>query len=501
MSQQNLANLLFEAAIDHQDRPAIGGEGVELSYEQLLSQAQQVASMLKQSGLQPNDPVMVKCSNHPLDFVAFFGVWLASGVVAPVHRVTPDSVVQGMQAKAECRFSIDMLQQPVRVQIVAAASGQASDQASRRAMLENAALIIFTSGSTGMPKAAVLSHEAFMGKLAQNQDLLKLCADTVTMMVLNNTFSFGIWVALLTLKSGGRLHTRSKFVPEQFWEDLVDHKISFLAVVPTMIRATFSALDERKVEHARQRLAQQACLKSVVIGGEYLGAELSKSLRALIQPAELFDIYGLTETATCDFVLKPQDYLSHEGSIGKPFPAIQYRLMNIGKECAVGEPGELQLKTPYLMKGYLGDPQLSQAAFEDGWFRTGDLAVRDHDGYVSIVGRLKDIIVRGGNKITPVEVERALANCRGVAAAMVIGVPDPVMGQHIQALLVPKLGVELNAQDVRAELSDLLERFKHPDMCFVGTELPTGRTGKVDRAALASWVQTQQVQPLASWAN
>ncbi|WP_374622571.1 class I adenylate-forming enzyme family protein [Pandoraea sp.] len=495
MKQSILASRLEQAANTYGDRVALSGEGVKLTYSEWLNRSRQLAQHLSEAKLAQHEPVMVKCSNHPLDFVAFLGVWLVGGVVAPVHRTTPEAVVGAMQAKADCQLCLDLLAENEPLKELRP-SGSATDGAQRR-ILEDGALIIFTSGSTGLPKAAVLSHAAFSGKLDQNQRLLSIQSDDVTMLVLNNTFSFGIWVSLLTLLAGGRLLTQSKFSPAEFVHSLARDGVTFLGVVPTMVRAIFSALKDEELATAKDNVRAAGRLRSVVIGGEPLGKDLSQSLRAFVEPAGLFDIYGLTETSTCDFVLQPRDFATHEGTIGQPFPDIEYRVVSTDRE--EDAPGELQLRSPYLMSGYLGDDELTRAAFEDGWFRTGDLAVRHGDGYVSIVGRLKDVIVRGGNKVTPVEVERALTSCSGVAAALVTGTPDPVMGQRIQALLVPKAGVEIDALLVRTELSNILEKFKHPDACFVGTELPTGRTGKVDRGQLARWLETQAVAPLASW--
>ena len=122
-------------------------------------------------------------------------------------------------------------------------------------------------------------------------------------------------------------------------------------------------------------------------------------------------------------------------------------------------------------------------------------------GFVTIVGRLKELIVRGGNKITPLEVERALCTCPGVAAAMAVGMPDPVLGQRIHALLVPKAGQTLVADAIRAGLANSLEKFKHPDACYVGTEMPTGRTGKLDRGQLQAMLQSGAMSPLAGWTH
>lgn len=492
MASRPLAQLLTDAALANADRLALSGDKVQLTYRALLSGARELAGQLRSQGLVADDAVMVRVSNHPLDFVAFLAVWLAAAVVVPVHRSAPAGVVAAMQAKAQCLAQIDGL----RVDALLTRGDVAGD----RAMLREAALVIFTSGSTGLPKGVVLSHRAFAGKLAQNQRLLGLAADDVTLLLLNNTFSFGIWTALIGLIHGGTVLTHSQFAPTSFIDTLVSQRVSRVNVVPTMIRATFATIEKPQLERAARELRTLGALQDMVIGGESLAADLSARLRYFIAPARLYDIYGLTETATCDFVLRPQDYDRHPDSIGRPAAGIRFRIAaDDGRDCEPGQIGELQLQSPFIMPGYLADEQLTHAAFMGDWFRTGDLARSDGDGFVSIAGRLKELIVRGGNKITPLEVERALVDCPGVAAALVVGTPDPILGQRINALLIARASEQLDARRIREELRKRLERYKHPDNCYVGEQLPLGRTGKVDRSQLAAIIRSGAVAALATW--
>ena len=507
MTDNMLGLTLERAAMAHAERLALRGDDLDLSYRELLSRARALAARLSEAGVTEDDAVMVKVSNHPLDFVAFLACWMAGGVAVPVHRSSPPGVVDGIQAKAHCRYSVDLLAgQGSGAELSALQAPAAS--ADRSEMLRGAALVIFTSGSTGLPKGVVLTHEAFAGKLAQNQKLLGLTPDDVTLLVLNNSFSFGIWMALLALNHGGTVVTRAKFSPHQFVDTLIAERVTLAGVVPTMIRATFGSLTPGEVALAQQRLRAEGRVRDMVIGGEPLGLDLSVKLRSFIAPASLYDVYGLTETSTSDFVLTPQAYPAHPATIGLPAPGVRYRITSdsaaectaeCSVECAVDVAGELQLQTAYIMAGYLGDAEITRAAFVDGWFRTGDLASRNAEGFVTIVGRLKELIVRGGNKITPLEVERALCTCPGVAAAMAVGMPDPVLGQRIHALLIPKAGQTLAADAIRAGLASSLEKFKHPDACYVGAEMPTGRTGKIDRGQLQAMLPSGAMSPLAGW--
>jgi long-chain acyl-CoA synthetase len=520
MPEPHLTDALQHAAREHAARIALSGEGVQLSYAQLLAHARDVSQALTSRGARADEPVLVMCSNHPLDVVAFFAVWLAGAVVVPVHRTSPPAVLAAIQHKARCRLRLDRVGASDAAGAITALDGDAApasgaamsdaarsdaatddaDSAARRALLRGAAWVIFTSGSTGAPKGVVLSHAAFARKLQHNQRVFALGPDTVTLLVLNDTFSFGLWVALLTLSHGGRVALQSRFTPPAFLDALADEGVSFVGVVPTMMRATFGTLGDDALERARARLRAAARLRTVVIGGEPLGATLSARLREFIAPAQLFDVYGLTETSTSDFILHPADAAAHAGSIGIEAAGVRSRIVgDDGALCAIGQAGELQLQTSTLMAGYLGDAVLTEAAFVDGWFRTGDLAVREADGFVSIVGRRKELINRGGNKITPLEVERALAGCSGVAAALVAGVDDPLLGQRIHALLIPRAGSVLDAAQIRHELAPRLEKYKHPDVCYVGTELPTGRTGKIDRTQLPALLAAGRITPMAAW--
>ena len=534
MSEPLLCAALRASAAKHADRVALrGDDGAPLTYAQLSARVDALAAALRAAGAGPGETVLVRVSNHPLDFAAFAAVWAAGAVAVPVHRTAPHGSVAAIQQKARARFAIDAVAEidaeidaEVGADIGAdtepradAAAGARRGSAARagrcvapaphtpaggaparREMLRGAALVIFTSGSTGLPKGVVLSHEAFAGKLAENQRLFGFGPDDTALLVLNDTFSFGIWFALVALNHGATVVARSKFDAAGFLDTLAAERVTRVGVVPTMIRAAFAALDGEALAAAAARVRAAGALRDVVIGGEPLGEELSARLRALIAPARLWDVYGLTETSTSDFVLHPDDYAAHPGSIGRPAARVRHRIVDErGAPCPAGAPGELQLAKPFAMNGYLDDEELTRAAFDGEWFRTGDLAAHDGEGFVSIVGRLKDVIVRGGNKVTPVEIERALCACPGVAGALVAGLPDPVLGQRIHALLVPAQGESLEARAIRAALAGRLEKFKQPDACWTAAELPTGRTGKIDRGRLRAMIEGGELSPLAAW--
>ena len=477
-SAENLGTLLANAARRFSARPAFPS----LSYADFLDCAHAVREALACAALRLGEPVHVRVSNQPVDLAAYVGVWLAGGVVVPVHRTSPHAAVGQMAAKTRARFEWDVTLREI---------GQAPPP--ERSVLNDAALVVFTSGSSGLPKGAVLSHRAFAGKLAAIQSLLGFAEGERTMLVLNITFSFGIWVALLTLLQGGVLLARERFSAGGFLRELADEQTNRVAVVPTMMRSLILELAPIRLEAERRTLAGVGALRQVLIGGETLGQGLGATVRGLFAPAQLIDIYGLTETSTCDFFLMPADVERYAGCIGRPSPGVRYRIVaDSGTPVAPGEIGELEIAGPYLMSGYLDQPTLQP--IREGWLATGDLVREREAGVLEIAGRKKELIYRGGNKIAPQEIEFACSAHPKVAAALAVGRPDARLGERIHTLIVPRAR-DLSPAELRTFLRERLEKWKQPDVLYFATELPAGRTGKADRGRFAAMLAEGKLTP------
>lgn len=389
MKPNNLSDYLEISAKTHSARTALSGDEVEFRYDELLEKGKALAVLIENQFGEKSNPVMVKVSNHPMDFVAFLAVWLSGNVVVPVHRTAPPGVVEAIQRKARCQLSVDLTPEHTNHTLESLATLDPEPIGPDPA-LEAGAIVIFTSGSTGHPKGVVLTHTALLGKLAKNQLLLNIGPDDRSLLILNNTFVFGIWFALLTLLNGGCVFTRSRFDPKELVETLVRNRITHLALVPTMVRSLFGSMDPNSLQASQDLLAKTNALRCAILGGEALSAELSIKLRSVLGSADIYDAFGLTETCGNDFVLRPEDYSRFPNSIGTATAGVQYRIVNEdGVEVGPNEVGELQLRTPYLMSGYLGDPEITEAAFIDGWFKTGDLVTENREHYVTIVGRLR----------------------------------------------------------------------------------------------------------------
>jgi long-chain acyl-CoA synthetase len=466
-----LARFVAEA-LRGRDRPVIDEPGASLGAREILERSERIRKGLCGSGIGPNEPIVVRVANRSADIAAFLGVWLAGGVAVPVNAAVPAAVLDGVNAATGVRLHLDGATGNV--------STVASEPPPERPLLEGAALIVFTSGSTGTPKGVVIGHDRLAAKLGVLHGLLRPSSETRLLLPLQITFIFGIWLALLTIGAGGRVTMMPKFSPVGVCEAFAAG-VTTAGFVPTMLRALLA--DPRGI-------ASAPGLRQILTGGESLGEALAGRIADALPQAGVFDLYGLTETGSCDFYLPPQDQRAGAGSIGLPTPGVTYRIMAEGNgEVLDGAAGELQIRTPFGMLGYLDGFDLTAASFTDGWFRTGDLAKCRTDGFVELVGRSKEIISRGGNKIAPLEIDRLFAAHPDVAAALTTGIPDPLLGERLHVMIVPRPGARLDADALKIWAAGRIEKFKLPDMVHFASELPPGPTGKADRRALRQQIQ------------
>lgn len=477
----NLGTLLLHRFTGSANCPALHDSSGRTIYRQLSEKANAVEQALRNVGLTADEPVLVPVGNEARDAAALIGVWLAGGVAVPVARSAPAIAIDAVRTATGARFSVTN-----------AAGETVSELADNapppRPLLAGAAIIVFTSGSTGRPKGVVLSHRAFNAKLEAIDSMLGFTPRTRTLLVLQITFVFGMWVMLLTLLRGGTAWMLSRFDAAAALAALMDERISDVAFVPTMLRKLLS-LDES----VSRPLIASGIPERILTGGEPFDRELSMRLRDFLPHTRVVDIYGLTETCSSDFFLTASERERFAGAIGRPSPGVQFRIADDkGGELPVSTTGELQIRTPFIMNGYLDEPEMTRAAFADGFFRTGDLARIREDGYVELAGRIKDLINRGGAKVSPLELDHVLVQHPAVAAALTTGVPDAVMGERIHALVVPQANASLDEKVLREWIAGRIEKFKWPDVYHFGHELPTGRTGKVDRNALRELVREME---------
>jgi acyl-CoA synthetase (AMP-forming)/AMP-acid ligase II len=450
-----LAELLSDA-LGSAGHPIESTSGERAEPSALMALAAQVADELSLHAGLPDEPVLVRMGNRPSDLGTLLGVWQAGAVAVPLHVSAAPATVERLQRRTQARFAVD----PDGLRVIARPLPPS------RPLLRDAALVIFTSGSTGEPKGAVLGHARFAGKLDVLDAQLGLRADDVVLLPLQLNFIFGLWVSLLALRRGARLVLVPKFSRDAMERGLGD--ATALAGVPSMYRTLLADASPGAPPSAPR-------LRMLLTGGEVLAPTLATTVRRFTDAA-IYDLYGLTETGSCDFCLAPADQPGGFGTIGRPTAGVDFRIAE----------SELQVRTPYGMLGYLDDPDLTQTSFSDGYFRTGDLARLSPSGNVELIGRAKDIVSRGGHKIAPLEIDNLLAGHPAVAAALCAGVPDERLGEVIHAVVVPRAGARLDGVALRDWLLARTERFKVPDVFHIRDALPVGSTGKADRRAVAA---------------
>ena len=469
-----LAVRLLEACRAYPSRPALDDGEEAFAYADLRAEAETLAGELRAAGLAPHEPVAIATSNRARDVIALLAVWLAGGVAAPVHRNSVEISAAGALDKIGARIVVNAnpeLAAPASLQAPAAVRLLGGEPPPPRPLLEGAGFILFSSGTTGEPKAMVVGHRRFSAKLDQIDGEIGFEDGTRSLVPLQLNFAFAQWVAQITLRHGGTVHLRRRFDAAGLLGDLADGGIDRAPFVPTMLRAMLAELGG----------ARHPWTGHMMSGGEVLPAVLARRLRRAFPGVRLWDVYGMTECGTGDFYVRPEDYDAAAGSIGRPGKGIDYRL---------AADGELALRSRYHMLGYLDAPELTAASYDaDGYFLTGDLARERPDGFVELIGRAKELIVRGGHKISPLEVERLYLEHPDVGNALATGVADERLGEAIHVLIVPLPGAAPTPGELRAWAAGRIDGYKRPDAVHIGDALPTGRTGKADRRALRQLIE------------
>ena len=430
----------------------------------ILSEANGIAIILRELGVGENEPVVLVVRNEPKDVVSFLGVWQAGGVVIPIHASSPQSSIVALRQRTKARFAI----------VDGKIEQWATDAVPSRPELVGAAIVVFTSGSTGQPKGVIVGHQGLCFKLGILSKLLMFEPADVIVVPLQLTFIFGIWVTLLGILAGSRVVLVSKFTTEIALQLLQSAIV--LPAVPTMLRALSS-----------QKAIQAPFLRQILTGGEPFGVSLATTLRASFPTADIYDLFGLTETGSCDFCLRPEAQPNGFGTIGLPTDSVEFRIVPAVGQSIAGA-GELQIQTPARMLGYLDEPEMTANAFDGSYFKTGDLARLREDGFVELVGRSKDIISRGGNKIAPLEIDNLFARHPQVISAMSVGVADERLGEALHVLIVKAEGGDATDEEIRDWARGRIEKFKLPDGIHFCDALPLGGTGKADRKAAAKFL-------------
>jgi long-chain acyl-CoA synthetase len=469
-----------------------------VTYQSLLDAVESGAGQLSRAGIEPGQRVLLLAANSPDWIIGFWSIvragatvvlgngWWSSDEVTHAVRVASPALVL---ADARCGDRVPPDLRLLPVEDLAAGAGPAP--ATPEGLEDDPAVILFTSGSTGAPKGAVLSHRAI---IALQHSLLQITRrlpsaaneDTPGQVTLQTGPLFhigGVQAMLRTLLTGGTMvFLRGRFDPAEVISLIEGEKVHRWGGVPTMVARVldYPGVDGRDLSTVR----------ALTLGGTHVPVSLMERIRQHFPNATagLSQIYGLSEAGGTLTAASGNDSLTRPGTAGRPLPIVEVRIDD-ADDAGVGE---VLARSPAQMSGYWGQPD-DDTIDPDGWLHTGDLGRFDDDGYLYIVGRSKDLIIRGGENIASAHVEATLLDHPAVAEVAVIGLPDEDLGEVVGAAVVLKPGPEVKTEELRDFAMSRLAHFEVPTRWWLRDTLPVNAAGKPDKVAIkAGWVEQAQ---------
>ncbi|MFF5012713.1 o-succinylbenzoate--CoA ligase [Streptomyces sp. NPDC001165] len=453
-------------------------------YRTLNTRTTRLARALRARGVRRGDRVAYLGPNHPAYLETLFAAGLLGAVFVPLNTRLAGPELAYQLADSGARI---LVHAPARTalpdapevrtyvevgaayeELLASADDEPIDEP---VTPDDTCIIMYTSGTTGRPKGAVLTH----GNLTWNAiNVLvdtDLTADARALVSAPLFHTAGLnMLTLPVLLKGGTCVLVESFDPEATFDLVERHRITFMFGVPTMF--------DQIARHPRWPAADLSSLRILTCGGSPVPTPLIAAYQE--RGLTFLQGYGMTEAAPGTLFLDAEHAVSKAGSAGVPHFFSDVRVVRPDlTPVDVGETGEVVVRGPHVMSGYWGLPEESAASFADGWFRSGDAARVDADGYVYIVDRMKDMIISGGENVYPAEIEDLLLAHPGIAECAVIGVPDDTWGEVPRAVVVPEAGVDLDPDEVLASLAGRLAKYKIPKSLVVAGELPRTASGKL----------------------
>ena len=469
----NLASSLSDAAASHAARPALVGETGTVSYAEIDRRAGLAASALRGRGVGPGDRVALLLPNGPAFVAAFQGALRLGAIVVPLNTLlAPPEIESRLKASSALVLVADEAElegggEPV------AGTVERDDG--------DPAVILFTSGTSGRPKGAILTHGGLRAAAQGAAGALALGPEDVVLGAAPFSHVLGLATGLCsTLLSGAAIAIVRRFEPEAALALMTETGTTILLGVPTMCISLCQAA---------RGAGELPPIRIAHVGGAPVPVEVARDFERVFG-GEVFEGYGLTELsgiATTYVQGQPRK----PGSVGTPLGGTELRIRSLeGEAVAAGEVGEVEFRGPSVIGGYWEDPEATAAAISaDGWLATGDLGYVDEDGYLFLVDRKKELIIRGGYSVYPREVEEALYAHPDVLEAVVVGAPHETLGEEVVALVVLRPGASPGADEIQAWTKERVAAYKYPRRVIFVDELPKGPTGKIlkrsiDRRAL-----------------
>jgi len=505
-----IQNFLESAASQSPDREALWHRQEWMSYAQLEARSNCLARALREAGVKAGDRVALLFDNSFRYVIAHFAILKAGAVNVSLNTETSPQTLAYLLQDCEAiaiftagKYLPWLAQIESRIpglehvfterEALASFPGFTRIHATEIEALESQgegspllcetqdtdlASLTYTSGSTAKPKGVMLSHRNLASNALSVVQYMGLTPEDRTLCVLPFHYIYGTSLLYTHFAAGGSLVIENRFAyPNVALDTLEKTESTGFAGVPS----TFAIL------LAKSTLKKRTFpwLRYVAQAGGAMAPSLQKEVAEAFKPARLFIMYGCTEAAPRLTYLPPEILPAKWGSIGRAIPGVEVAVMDeSGNRVVPGTVGEIAARGSNIMMGYWKDPKATGEAIRNGWYYTGDLGKEDEDGCLFVVGRNKDFIKAGGNRVGAQEIEEVLMEFGAVSEAAVIGVPDPILGEAIKAFVVPKDGVSLDLGTLKAHLNARLPLFKQPKFIEVREALPKSSAGKVLKAAL-----------------
>lgn len=474
----------------------LAGGGPSLTYGQLQAQVDRLASELNKLGVGRNDRVAIALPNG-IEMIVWF---LAASVVGTAAPLNPNYKLEEFRFYLEDTDAVALVVPPkgledaklaagssiLVIETEIDADGQVNFQSSggghwapSRDLPKptDIALVLHTSGTTSRPKRVPLSHQNILASCTNVSQTYGLTANDVSLCVMPLFHIHGIVASMLaTFATGGKVVVVPRFNPLSFWTTVREHGVTWYSAVPTIHKLLLSRNKDARPAGAEQLRFVRSC-----------SAPLSPAMMEELETrfgVPVLEAYGMTEAAhqMASNPLAPAK--RKPGSVGRP-TGLEIAILNEeGDELPAGSQGEVSIKGVNVFSGYEQNPEANATSFTRGWFRTGDQGFLDADGYLTLVGRIKELIVRGGEKISPIEIDEALASHPAVSEAVCFSMPDKIYGEEVAAAVV--LSSEETEKALIAHCKSLLADYKCPKVIHIVEAIPRTATGKIQRRNVAA---------------
>lgn len=488
------------------EKEAVWCKDVWTSYMEIEQKANKIANHLIDCGITRGERVALLMDNSVEYIICYFGILKAGAVAVAINNeITPSNLsffLNNSEAAAlifgnKFKNLLSALNDTGFLRILLTDIKEVSypsnvEFCSLNSILESGneirpqipvisidlAAIVYTSGSTGEPKGVMLSHQNLTENTISIAKYLKLTSQDRIMVVLPFYYIYGNSLLTTHFFCGGSVVIDNRFMfPNVVLDTMKKMDVTGFAGVPStfMILLNKSLIRETKFES----------LKYVTQAGGSMASSIQVQVAEVFSPAKLFIMYGTTEAAPRLTYLEPDMLNEKLGSIGKAIPNVEVIIADeFGKELPADHTGEIAARGSNIMMGYWKDPESTKAVIRNGLYYTGDLGKTDKDGYIYVVGRTKDMIKVGGNRVSTKEIEEALLSLPEISEAAVIGVPDSILGEAIKAFIVFKTSTFPDLVEIRQKLSPKISTYKIPKLIEVLDELPKNESGKVMKETL-----------------